>query len=265
MPVFIGGLSRYGADMPRPPSASKDSAVALFLDLDGTLIEFAKRPDLVAVPGRLLRALEAVHRALDGALALISGRTVADLDALLEPLHLPAAGVHGLEFRNGSGHLHTLAGARIPAWIRERLVSLAGSASGLLLEDKGDSLALHFRQAPELEAKVRHEMQNLMPGLGADFVLQEGKMVLELRPADATKGSAIKLFMAERPFAGRQPVFIGDDVTDEDGFEVVNSMHGVSVRVGPIDHSAARYALPDVSAVLQWLEELVGTERRCDA
>ncbi len=116
-----------------------------------------------------------------------------------------------------------------------------------------------------MESRVREAMQGLMPELGADFVLQAGKMVLELRPADTTKGSAIQLFMAEPPFAGRRPFFIGDDITDEDGFRVVNSMHGVSIRVGPLDDSAARYTLPDVGAVLQWLEELVGPGQRSDA
>lgn len=227
----------------------------MFLDFDGTLVDIVQRPDLVRIPAGLAETLMAVHGRLGGALALITGRTIADLDQLLTPVRLPTAGVHGLEYRDNSGIMYADSPATIPEHVRNRLIALATTAPGLILEDKGVSLAMHYRQVPDKEAMIRDELAAICAELGRDFVLQDGKMVIELRPGNATKGTAVRKFLSEPPFAGRRPIFIGDDVTDEDAFRVVNEMDGYSIIVGAIDDcSSARFALPDVSAVQSWID-----------
>ena len=172
----------------------------------------------------------------------------------MQPLRLPSAGVHGLEFRDSSGIIHSVTTQTFPDWAREEFARLAESADGLLTEDKGHGMAIHYRLAPDQEAHVREAVDRIASRLGPDFVIQNGKMVVELRPACATKGTAVARFMEEAPYVGRQPVFVGDDITDEDAFRVVNEMGGYSIKVGRPDAvSAARYELEDVSAVRNWL------------
>lgn len=231
--------------------------MAIFVDFDGTLVDIVERPDLVKIPEHLLETLQVAHDRLTGALALITGRSIADLDQLLEPLRLPTAGIHGLEYRENSGIMYADPPVAIPDHVRNRLLALAATDPGLILEDKGISLAMHYRQSPHLKMRVRDEFKAILSELGTDFVQQDGKMVVELRPGSATKGTAVRQFMAKPPFAGRRPVFIGDDVTDEDAFDVINEMQGYSVRVGATDESsAARFSLPDVAAVQSWLNSV---------
>lgn len=232
-----------------------DSAV--FLDFDGTLVPIVDRPSLTKVTDDLRATLQAAHAALGGALAIISGRSIADLDTLLAPLRMPVAGVHGLEYRDNLGGIHVTAITRLPNWVHARLVDLTSMDSGLLLEDKQHSLALHYRQAPLQQNAMRAAIRDIIEKLGPDFMLQDGKMVLEIRPAGETKGTAVARFMAKPPFAGRRPVFIGDDVTDEDAFEVVNALGGTSIKVGQrTGGSAARHEMADVDAVIKWLRPL---------
>jgi len=198
------------------------------------------------------------HQFLGGALAIVTGRPLADLDRLLKPLILPAAGIHGIEHRDNSGHIESRCQTAIPDAARSRLQALAARDSRLVLEDKGYSLGLHFRQAPELETAVRSMFDEISATLGANFSVQNGKMVLELRPVGIDKGSAIEKFMSEAPFSGRHAIFIGDDVTDEDAFLTVNRRHGTSIRVGKPDAgSAAKFNLPDVADVHAWLEQII--------
>lgn len=240
--------------MAATPDLNSSDRVAIFLDFDGTLVHIAERPDLVHAPANVLTTLELAYDALDGALALITGRSIASLDALLDPLRLPAAGVHGTEYRDTTGAVQSITTVAFPAWATAKIEALAARHAGLLLEHKGHGLALHYRGAPALEATVRDTMHKLSAQLGPDFVVQDGKMVVELRPACASKGTAVERFMSEAPFAGRRPVFIGDDVTDEDAFRVVNEMGGYSIKVGErAPGSAARYELADVGAVRAWL------------
>jgi trehalose 6-phosphate phosphatase len=229
---------------------------AVFLDVDGTLVDIRPRPDEVRAAPPLLDLLAAAAHSLGGALALVSGRSIASLDAIFEPLCLPAAGLHGLERRDAAGRVHYPAGyaGRIAA-AREALVDFVQSEAGLLLEDKGSALALHYRNAPELEAACRQRIEGALLAAGEDFHVQQGKMVLELKPSDADKGTAIRAFMQEPPFSGRRPVFVGDDVTDEDGFRVVNEMGGLSIRVGSEAPSAARHVAADVAQILDWLAQ----------
>ena len=228
--------------------------VALFLDVDGVLLPFADTPADVVAPAALLARLRELHARLDGALALVSGRRIGALDALFAPLRLPCAGLHGLERRHRDRVVDPapVAAPEALARVRDAALRIAAKHHGALVEEKGPALALHWRAAPraasEFEAlAATAEME--LPG----YRLQAGNCVIDIRPQGADKGSAIDAFLQEAPFAGRTPVFVGDDLTDEHGFERVNLRGGVSVLVGSRQTSAARYALPDVAAVHTWL------------
>jgi trehalose 6-phosphate phosphatase len=239
--------------MRRMPPFARDWA--FFLDVDGTLLEFAARPEDVRVDPQLRMLLEGLRDTTGGAVALVSGRSVEDLDALFAPLALPAAGQHGTERRGADGaisrHVPPLEGLGRAA---ARIVRLTAAHAGLVFENKGMALALHYRLAPTLRALAEREMRALAADLGDAFELQTGKFVVELKPSGKDKGSAIAEFAAEAPFAGRRPVFIGDDLTDEPGFEVVNRAGGHSVKVGP-GITRARWHLFDAAAVRHWLAD----------
>jgi len=227
---------------------------ALFLDLDGTLLEFAATP-AGATPSLRLRRLLADLAALEhGAVAFVSGRTIADLDALLAPHRFATAGLHGIERRCADGR--DLPAAIDPHGldrVRERLAAFAAERPGVVLEDKRFALAVHYRQAPQRAGEVAALGVEFASALTRDWEILEGNHVLEIKPSTADKGAAIRAFMAERPFAGRTPVFVGDDVTDEDGFRVVNELGGVSVKVSA-GSTSARWRLADIDAVTSWLE-----------
>jgi trehalose 6-phosphate phosphatase len=234
------------------------SALAVFLDVDGTLLEIAPRPQTVSVPDDLRERLRALHLASGGAVALVSGRAIADLDALFAPLTLPAAGLHGFELRGASGayRRQALPSAAALESAREAMARLARRHSGLLVEDKRFALALHYRGAPDLEDAVLAAMREVAAGVSGELELQRGKMVAELRPAGSTKAQAVAAFLGEAPFAGRMPLFIGDDLTDEPAFELVNRRAGLSVLVGAPRASAARSRLAGVGEVRAWLAQL---------
>jgi len=232
---------------------------AIFLDIDGTLLEIAEHPDLVNPTPRLIELLARLYDVIGGAIALISGRPIADIDKLFGPLQVPVAGLHGLERRDAAGKLHryNFNDFQITK-IKEKLTEFARENSGIFVEDKGPAVALHFRGAPELEARIEDHIRQLTPLLEPDFQVVSGKMVFEIKPLGSNKGTAISAFMQELPFEGRQPVFVGDDVTDEDGFEVVNRLGGHSIGVGITTMTLAQWHLDDVSEVLIWLESLIG-------
>jgi trehalose 6-phosphate phosphatase len=214
------------------------------------------------VPGRALAAVASAYERLAGALALVSGRNLADLDRLFFPLRLPAAGAHGAERRTAAGRVDVRhdAAALIPAL--SLLEAWVGAHPGTLLEDKQGSLALHYRAAPELEAAARVAAAAAVSRVGPEFHVQEGKKVLEIKPTAVSKGAAIAQFMTERPFAGRRPVFVGDDLVDEDGFTVVNRLGGHSVAVGVERPTNARWRVADEGHVLRWLETMSRVELR---
>ena len=233
---------------------------ALFLDVDGTLIEFADAPDEVSVDPAMIDVLARLGRRFDGAVALVSGRELATLDRLFRPLRLTAAGLHGLERRSPDGEIHRPDGAAEPLdRAREALHAFAAVDARLLVEDKGLTVALHYRRAPDRAEDALALADRVAAGIGA-LVLQRGKMVIEFRPRGLHKGDVVDAFMAEPPFAGRRPVFIGDDVTDEDGFAAVNRHHGHSIRVGTADATAARWSIGGVDELCRWLAVLAGTD-----
>lgn len=238
-----------------PPAPADDWA--LFLDVDGCLIDLAPAPDAVSVPAALLARLDELHERLDGALALVSGRAIVTLDTLFAPSRFNAAGLHGAEHR----HIGVRSVASEPAPGLERLhddaVRLAAIYDGALVEHKGSAIALHWRQAPDAEhamqAFATHSLSQL-PG----YRLQHGKQMVELLPGNsdeggADKGEAITTFLETPHFAGRLPVFAGDDLTDEAGFAAVNARDGISVLVGPPRESAAHFGLPGTASVYAWI------------
>jgi trehalose 6-phosphate phosphatase len=230
---------------------------AVFLDVDGTLLDIADTPHAVVVPEVLPGTLHQLQQRLGGALALISGRSIQTLDALFAPLQLPAAGIHGNERRTAQGALlYPAIDAQLLLQAQQLLAAFAATHEGLLLEDKGHALALHFRLAPQLQPQVEQIMQSTQALLGAAFTLQAGKSVLELRPSGADKGQAVRAFMQEAPFAGRTPLYVGDDVTDEAAFEQVNLMQGLSIRVGSPAPTLALHRLDTVAAVHAWLQRI---------
>ncbi|HET6724860.1 MAG TPA: trehalose-phosphatase [Gammaproteobacteria bacterium] len=227
---------------------------AFFLDIDGTLARLAHAPDAVVIETAVIDALRRLGRATDGAVALITGRAIADVDQLFAPLTLPAAGQHGIERRGADGHVvsHPEAARKLDA-ARHALAVFADATDGVVFEDKGETLALHYRGAPAAREHARRLVEEQLERLGEDFSLQHGKMVLEIRPSGRDKGMAIDDFMQEPPFNARTPIFIGDDRTDEDGFKAVNRLGGHAVKVGP-GKTVAPWRLADATAVLDWLQ-----------
>lgn len=207
-------------------------AIALFLDFDGTLVEIAPAPDEVRLDRRVPAALEALRQTLGGALALVSGRPVSFLDAVLDPYRFDTAALHGAQIRI-DGEIRSQ--AEVPEDMRgalRDLVRFANSHVGIIVEDKRISVALHWRLAPQLHDEALDLMRAVARRMGPAVRLQEGKSVAEIVPAQASKGSAIAQLMLCAPYAGRLPVFIGDDITDEYGFEAVNGLGGLSIRIG---------------------------------
>ncbi|MEP9376462.1 trehalose-phosphatase [Aquabacter sp. CN5-332] len=205
---------------------------AFFFDVDGTLIDIAPHPDAVEVPSYLIDDLERLLAAASGALALVSGREAANIDALFQPLQLAVSGVHGAQMRlTPRGELievsHPLDGT-----LRHALSALASRFDGVLVEDKGASVALHYRNSPSLAPELEAEIARIIAVDSRNLTVLPGRMVFEVKRRGHDKGAAVRVFMAEPPFAGRTPVFLGDDVTDEAGFAAVREMGGIAISVG---------------------------------
>jgi trehalose 6-phosphate phosphatase len=236
---------------PRPPAPADDWA--LFLDVDGCLLDFADAPDAVTVPATLHATLQRLSQRLHGALALVSGRALRRIDELFAPLRLPAAGLHGLERRSTVARLSPPPVPSALAAIHDEARQVAAAWPGTLVEDKGSALGLHWRAEPRAAAALRAFAEAALPRLPG-YRLQHGDHVVELRPSSGDKGEAILALLEEAPFRGRKPVFVGDDLTDESGFAVINAHGGLSVLVGQREPSAAHYALRDPAAVRAWLD-----------
>lgn len=239
--------------VPPPKATLAGRASAIFLDLDGTLVDIAEHPEGIVVGERLHEMLERLRQACGGAVALISGRSIADIDRHLGLPELPVAGQHGLERRTATGARIELPGRDSLLPVRHALDILAERYPGILVEDKGLTLAVHYRQRPALASWLHRRLRALLDTLPPGLAIQRGKRVVEIKLAGADKGRAIAAFLTEAPFHGRRPVFVGDDLTDEAGFLVVNAAAGVSVKVGA-GSTAASCRLPDVEAVLAWLD-----------
>ena len=249
----------------RDKSGSKDDGLpvafpagyAVFLDIDGTLLELAPTPDAVDVPHALIALLRELSDRVAGAIALVSGRPIHGIDTLFQPLVLPAVGVHGGEIRSGDGQVRI--DQRLNAQLQTMVPALErvlAQLPGTQLENKGSAIALHYRGAPGRGREVLQAAEMTVARLGSEFGVLMGKCVVEIRPRHATKGAAIEHLMQEVPFRGRMPIFAGDDVTDEDGFEVVNRLGGVSVHIGDSPTTKARYRLANPERLQGWLRQV---------
>jgi trehalose 6-phosphate phosphatase len=235
-----------------PPPLSRLAPAALFLDFDGTLVELAESPAAIAVPNGLAPLLDSLAARLGGRLAVVSGRAIDDLSRHLGGSAAVMSGSHGAE-------LHYADGRRVPVSVppglaaaREEVRRFAAAGDGLLVEDKPAGVALHYRLAPHRAAEADAFLESLAARSG--LALQRGKMVAELRPEGTDKGAALRRLMAEPPFAGARPVFVGDDLTDEDAFRAAAALGGEGVLVGPDRPTAAVWRLDGVGAVTRWLE-----------
>jgi trehalose 6-phosphate phosphatase len=230
--------------------------LALFLDVDGTLLEIAATPDRVRVPASLRNTLQLAFQREQGAFALLSGRSLRELDELFGPTRFPASAKHGLEVRLPSGEV--LLAKVDPGTLdkaRRWLEFLSQENKGVLIEDKGVALAVHYRLAQRMQNEIEALVTEIVADLGAGFTLRRGKCVIEIVPRGFDERSAIQLFMRQPGFAGRTPVFVGDDPSDEVGFEAVNEMGGHSIRVGNLEQTSARYRFSSVSTVTAWLRD----------
>ncbi|CDN56825.1 Trehalose-6-phosphate phosphatase [Neorhizobium galegae bv. officinalis bv. officinalis str. HAMBI 1141] len=223
---------------------------ALFLDIDGTLIELAETPDAIVVPPDLPENLHRLSMRLGGALALVTGRALPYADQLFTPYKFPIAGLHGSERRDPSGAISRVEIGAAFEDLKAALVREAHQWPGVLVEDKGAAVAAHYRQAPKQREAVEAAMPRYLDMAGPDFTLQHGKMVMEIRPAQASKGHALQAFLDQPPFKGRKPIAIGDDVTDEAMFRTANQLGGHSIRITetPGD-TEAKSTLPSAAAL----------------
>ncbi len=244
--------SRFPPGAP-PPLASllERSAVALFLDFDGTLVEIAPGPDAIKPRADLGARLADLADRLSGRCAVVSGRAIADIERHIGPLSVAAAGSHGSDIRSASGEVLGAGAKGLPQVIEAKLRSFA-SDNSLDYEHKPHGGALHYRSNPDAGPKAHEFAEALAKEHG--WAAQSGKCVVELVSGDANKGSAVRVLMQSKSFAGAYPVFIGDDLTDEAGIEICIELGGTGILVGERDDTAAAYRLPDVAAVHEWLE-----------
>jgi trehalose 6-phosphate phosphatase len=240
-----GALDRYNAH-----------SVALFLDLDGTLIDIARRPDLVRPPNDLAPLLRRIADSLGGAIAILSGRPISDIDALTAPLRLPAAGVHGVERRrdpDGAIEVHT---PPVPMELLTEVRRLVGDRKGLIVEPKTYAIAVHYREAPEEAARLEEGLRVIVAQHAREYVLAEGRRVFEIAPRAASKGSALAGFMRKPPFAGRRPVMIGDDATDETAMAAARRLGGEGLKVAGEHFPAEASQFANPAEVFSWLRAL---------
>lgn len=238
-----------------PPPLTSD--VALFLDFDGTLVELAPSPDAIQVAPGLHDLMAQVAWRLNGAIAVITGRPIETIDKHLNGAVRAVAGIHGAERRTARGQVVS---ANIPAALldgpRAALSVFAQVNPGVLAEDKGLSIALHFRAVPDLGPACRRIVDDCVVASHGLLERLDGNMVVELKPATVKKANAMSAYMNEPPFAGRRPVFVGDDLTDESAFVAVSQTNGYGVIVGARTPTAATTRIPTVAALHAWLKTL---------
>jgi trehalose 6-phosphate phosphatase len=245
------------ADAPKPAPGGCLAGHALYLDIDGTILDLAPTPEAVEVPVWMVPLLQRLSSRLEGAVAFVSGRTIGAIDQLFRPLTLPAVGVHGGEIRTPDGRIVMDEQLTAELQAAEPLLREAiARIRGVQLENKRSVIALHYRNVPERGREVLKVAELVAGGLGGQFSVLMGKCVVEIRPRHLTKGSAMRRLMEQAPFHGRTPIFAGDDSTDEDAFEVVNGLGGISVRVGEEAPTAARFRLANPDELRGWLLQI---------
>lgn len=241
------------AHLTPPPRLGKGEGLSLFLDFDGTLVEIASRPQDVVVRPDLPATLRTLAERLEGRLAIVSGRSLAVLDAFLPDVGVAMAGSHGGEFRPAGALKSEGLAAPLPSALREGMAHFARANGELVFEAKPYSTAVHYRDHPEVAADLLSYATHLGKEHGA--IIKQGKMVIELTMPGSDKGNAVTHFMQQAPFAGTRPLFAGDDVTDEDAFAAVRPFNGAGILVGAMRPTQALWRLEDVGAMHRWLEE----------
>lgn len=233
---------------------------AVLLDVDGTILDLAPTPLEVVVPPDLTVALERLSKRVGGALAFVSGRPLAELDLFFQPLKLPTIAGHGAELRSADGTV-TRATTFLDPLLKEKLATVADGRPGVVIEDKGYSMALHYRLVPQLGATVREEVTAICATFpSASLEILPGKSVIEVKQPNFNKGSAVRILMQQAPFKGRRPIFIGDDVTDEAAFDVMPEFDGVGFSVGrEVQGIAGMFEAP--RDVRRWIAEMVRAEK----
>jgi trehalose 6-phosphate phosphatase len=250
---FLNTDRNRAASLPPPPALAAIERPALFLDFDGTLVDLAAQPDAIRVAAHLTTLLETLGRRLEGRLAVVSGRALADLDRHLPARALTVSGSHGGELRLASSPSPAVAGPGFPTAAHSEAIAFA-AAHGVFVEAKPLGFALHYRQVPEAGDAVRAFAKTLGDRHG--LAVKAGKMVAELMPHGINKGGIVGRLMAMPAFLNATPVFVGDDATDEDGFRAVSAAAGFGVLVGAPRATAAAAGLADVAAVHAWLGAL---------
>jgi trehalose 6-phosphate phosphatase len=246
-----------GANDCGPALRSALAGHALYLDIDGTILDLAPSPEAVEVPVWMVPLLQRLSGKLDGAVAFVSGRSIAAIDQLFQPLTFPAVGVHGGEVRAADGEIVIDRQLTAELQAAEPLLQQAiARIRGVQLENKRSVIALHYRSVPERGREVLKVAELVASGLGSQFSVLMGKCVVEIRPRHLTKGAAIRRLMERAPFRDRIPIFAGDDTTDEDAFEVVNGLGGISLRVGDEVPTAAKFRLATPDQLRGWLLEV---------
>lgn len=235
---------------------------AMFLDFDGSIVDTALTPWSVHIPERLPPLLIALRQTMGGAVAIVTGRTIEQIDSYLGPILPAVAASHGLERRTAEGDIICPA---LPLdavrRVRGLLEKFAARHSGVIVEDKINSVALHYRQAPLMKRACRDTLNDILKDHIKGWEIVESKFIYDIRPSGVTKGTAIEAFMNEAPFLGRTPIFCGNDLTDEDGFAAVNARGGVSIRVGTQSHTLAQVQVATVTELLNWLTQVSRTNR----
>lgn len=230
---------------------------ALLFDIDGTLIDLAPTPDAVHVPSDLRRTLQRLYDMTGGALALVSGRNLGNIDTIFHPLWLPAVGAHGAEIRFSRDGAPMRVDAKLGNSLKSRFAAIADLDPGILLEDKGHSLAIHYRLAPKCQDAIYKAITAIRADLpAAPIEVLAGKCVVEIKPSGFSKATAVRALMARAPFAGRHPVFLGDDVTDDTVFAIMPDLGGTAFSVGRRIPGLDGY-FPAAADVRAWLSDLI--------
>jgi trehalose 6-phosphate phosphatase len=237
-----------------------DAPVALFLDIDGTLLDLAARPDDVVTPAGLVTTLARTEHKLDGALALISGRSIDDVDRLFSPLRLRVSGVHGAEMRlDPSAPTTPTAAADLPQSLLNALRRAVEPFPGVFVENKRFSFTVHYRLAPSAERQVRNIVKQLVDSIPIAVDIMDAHYAIEIKSPCFDKGGAIAAFLSTSTFRGRTPVFVGDDTTDESGFALVTARGGLAYSVGR-PRPGAIGAFSEPRAVREWLAKFAAEE-----
>jgi trehalose 6-phosphate phosphatase len=248
-------------DSPAPGAARLDSLLgradewALFIDIDGTLLDMAAAPDAVHVPPELVGTLNRLGRTFDGAMALITGRRVADADRFFAPLKLPVSGVHGAEARGAANGAPAMLAELVPAALTAAVRSVACELPGVVVEDKVSGLAVHYRNAPDARGTLERELRRTVLRWDS-FAVRTGRKVLDVVPKAHTKGTGLAWLMGLAAFKGRRPIMIGDDHGDEPAIEAAERLGGFGLTVAGEHFSADGADFESPASVRAWLAGL---------